>query len=73
MEQIIPDAVVHSYTSDEEIQNARKEKGIELDRETYGVKYTELIPVLVKAIQEQQDLIEKMQKEINELKKGNSK
>lgn len=68
LEQIIPDAVVHSYTSDEEIQNARKEKGIELDRETYGVKYTELIPVLVKAIQEQQALIEKMQQQINDLK-----
>jgi hypothetical protein len=73
MEPVIPDAVVHSYTSEEEIQLARKEKGIELDRETYGVKYTELIPVLVKAIQEQQALIEKMQKEIDELKKGNSK
>jgi len=68
LEQIIPDVVVHSYTSDEEIQLARKEKGIEPERETYGVKYTELIPVLVKAIQEQQGLIEKMQQQINDLK-----
>lgn len=68
LEQIIPDAVVHTYTSDEEIRNARETKGIELDRESYGVKYTELIPVLVKAIQEQQALIEKMQQQINDLK-----
>ncbi len=73
LEQIIPDAVVHSYTSDEEIRNAREVKGIELDRESYGVKYTELIPVLVKAIQEQQALIEKMQQQINDLKVENRK
>ena len=67
LEQIIPDAVVHSITSDDEIQIARKEKGIELERETYGVKYTELIPVLVKAIQEQQAIIEKQQQQIDYL------
>lgn len=67
LEQIIPDAVVHSFTSDEEIQAARLEKGIELERETYGVKYTELIPVLVKAIQEQQAIIEKQQQQIDNL------
>jgi hypothetical protein len=67
LEQIIPDAVVHSITSDDEIQIARKEKGIELERETYGVKYTELIPVLVKAIQEQQAIIEKQQQQIDKL------
>jgi hypothetical protein len=67
LEQIIPDAVVHSITSDEEIQAARKEKGIELERETYGVKYNELIPVLVKAIQEQQAIIEKQQQQIDKL------
>jgi hypothetical protein len=68
LEQIIPDVVVHSITSREEIENARNEKGIELDPETYGVKYSELVPVLVKAIQEQQEIIESLQQQINELK-----
>ncbi len=80
LEKILPDVVVHTYTSPEEIENAKKEKGIELDPETYGVKYSELIPVMVKAMQEQQEMIEDMksyyekqiselQKQINELKK----
>lgn len=68
LELVIPDVVIHTYTSQEEIENARKEKGIELDPESYGVKYSELIPVLVKAIQEQQAIIESLQKQIDELK-----
>jgi len=35
---------------------------------TLGMKYTALIPVIIKATQEQQKIIEKQQKEINELK-----
>jgi hypothetical protein len=76
LEQVIPDVVVHSITSPEEIENARKEKGIELDPETYGVKYSELIPVMVKAMQEQQEIIENqnlkidlLQQQIDELKR----
>ena len=34
-----------------------------------GINYTELIPVLINAIQEQQTQINKLQEEINELKK----
>jgi hypothetical protein len=68
LEQVIPDVVVHSITSPEEIENARTEKGIELDPETYGVKYSELIPVMVKAMQEQQEMIEKQQQENTDLR-----
>jgi len=38
---------------------------------TLSVSYTELIPVLIKAIQEQQSIIEKLQKDIEVLKKRN--
>ena len=34
-----------------------------------GINYSELIPVLIKGIQEQQQLIEQQQHEIEELKK----
>jgi hypothetical protein len=34
----------------------------------YGIKYTETIPILLKAIQEQQEQIDALQSEINELK-----
>jgi hypothetical protein len=67
VEQILPDVVVHTYTSQEEIENARTEKGIELDPETYGVKYSELIPVMVKAMQEQQEMIEDQNRKIENL------
>jgi hypothetical protein len=65
LEKVIPDVVVHSITSLEEIENARNEKGIELEPETYGVKYSELIPVMVKAMQEQQEIIESQQSQID--------
>jgi hypothetical protein len=54
IEKIIPEAVVAPKN----------------DTETYGMKYTELIPVLVKAIQEQQKLIEELNRRINDLKKN---
>jgi hypothetical protein len=70
LEKILPDVVVHTYSSQDEIEKARKEKGIELDPETYGVKYSELIPVMVKAMQEQQVMIEA---QINQNELQNSK
>lgn len=78
LEQVIPDAVVHSYASAEEIQKAAEAGRGQIESDSYGVKYSEIIPVLVKAMQEQQVLIEQLQdkqavierleKEINELK-----
>ena len=39
------------------------------DKDIYGLRYSEFVPSLVQAIQEQQKLIEQLQKEIVELKK----
>lgn len=38
------------------------------EEDPMGVRYSELIPVLVKAVQEQNELIESLQKEVKELK-----
>ena len=53
----------------QDVQKVLPEAVSEIDINTLGVKYTETIPLLVKAIQEQQAIIEKMQAEIDELKK----
>ena len=37
------------------------------DKELYGLRYSQFVPCLVKAIQEQQSLIEQQQQKINEL------
>lgn len=55
MEKIAPEVVVHTPPAE--------------GADAYGMKYTELIPVLTKAIQEQQALIEKQQKQIMDLQK----
>ncbi len=68
LEKVLPDVVVHEKISQQEIDNAKRDKGIDItNTDTYGVKYSEIIPVLVKAIQEQQTIIEKQQKQIDEL------
>ncbi|MBK7212375.1 MAG: tail fiber domain-containing protein [Bacteroidales bacterium] len=69
LEKVIPDAVVHSVASAEEIRNAAEAGKGEIEKDSYGVKYAEIIPVLVKAIQDQQAQIEKLQSEINSLRK----
>jgi hypothetical protein len=69
LEKVLPDVVVHDKISQQTIDNAKKEKGIDItDTDTYGVKYSEFIPVLVKAIQEQQAEIESLKAEIKSLK-----
>jgi len=68
LEKVLPDVVVHEKISQQEIDNAKRDKGIDItNTDTYGVKYSEIIPVLVKAIQEQQSIIDKQQKQIDEL------
>ena len=47
----------------------KEASGCESNDSTYGVNYAELIPVLTKAIQEQQHLIEQMGEELQLLKK----
>jgi hypothetical protein len=65
LEKVLPDVVVHETISQQEIDNAKKQKGIDItNADTYGVKYSEIIPVLVKAIQEQQAEIENLKAEI---------
>jgi hypothetical protein len=68
LEKVIPDAVIHSYVSPEEIKNASEAGKGEIEPDSYGVKYAEIVPVLVKAIQEQQAQIEQLKKELNDLK-----
>jgi len=63
MESIVPDVVVHTQT---EIDKETHQPASEFP-DTYGVKYSELIPVLVKAIQEQQAQIEQLKQEIKQL------
>jgi len=40
----------------------------ENENDTYGLRYAEFVPVLVKALQEQQKTIQRQHQEINELK-----
>ena len=57
--EIIPEVVkTHEYVASDDSQNATRIKK-ELDR--LGVYYTDLIPVLIKAIQEQQEIIDTQQ------------
>ncbi|HOY31047.1 MAG TPA: tail fiber domain-containing protein [Bacteroidales bacterium] len=64
METLVPDVVVHTQI---EIDKETDQPGSEYP-DAYGVKYSELIPVLVKAIQEQQAQIELLKQEIKTLK-----
>jgi len=69
VESIIPEAVVHSRVSAEIIQRAKDAgKPVAAITDPYGMKYNELIPVLAKAIQEQQQKIEQLEKELLQLK-----
>jgi len=63
LENIVPDVVVHTQT---EIDKETHQPASEFS-DVYGVKYSELIPVLVKAIQEQQAEIEQLKERIKVL------
>lgn len=71
VENLIPEIVTKSNLSDAEFETVQKNGGEIQD--TYGMEYTGLIPVLVKAIQEQQNLIRNLENEIALLKKGKNK
>lgn len=69
VEQVIPEAVVHSHVSEAQIANAKANgKPIPEITDPYAMKYSELIPVLTKAIQEQQEQILLLQTEIARMK-----
>jgi hypothetical protein len=65
VDQIIPEIVSKSSLSDEDFEKQAK-KG-ELPTDTYGMEYSSLIPVLVKAIQEQQAIIDQKTSAISSL------
>lgn len=66
LEKVLPEVVVHDQITQEQIANAKKYKGIDItNTDTYGVKYSEIIPVLVKAIQEQQAEIDALKAQLN--------
>lgn len=67
MEKIVPEIVVKPTAADfEECARRKKENGAE-GQPTMGMKYAELIPVLTKAIQEQQAMIEELNAKIKKL------
>lgn len=76
VETVLPSLVkdnVHTYTEmsvEGQGPNANSETEIEKTMEYKTMNYTELIPVLIKGMQEQQAEIEKLKKEIEELRKN---
>jgi hypothetical protein len=65
--KVIPEVVkTHDWKITEEKSGVYEYK----ENEVMGVMYNDIIPVIVKALQEQQIMIEKQQKEIDLLKKG---
>lgn len=68
LQETIPEVVI-----DHEWRQSREEANpVWTETERLGVNYAEIIPVLVKAMQEQQALIESLQKRIDELEKNQS-
>lgn len=63
--EIVPEIVSKSGISDAEFEKLQKEGKTVTD--TYGMQYTSLIPVLVKAIQEQQEIIDAKSIKISKL------
>jgi hypothetical protein len=63
MEKIIPEAVVNPIDSPKIVGEKRGES----EFDAYGMNYTKLIPVAVRAIQEQQAIIEQLQKQMLEM------
>ncbi len=60
--KIVPEIVVK--------QNEKGEESAGINDKPMGVNYTELVPILIKAIQEQQSEMEAMKLRIQELEKG---
>ncbi len=72
MESIIPEVVVKPTEADYKSAEEAKENGREAGTPTMGMKYAELIPVLTKAIQEQQAQIEALRAELDALRDENA-
>jgi len=67
LQSVLPEVVSKSNISKKDLRDRGQTKS-EME-ETYGVYYNEIIPVLVKAIQDQQEQIEALQAEVDQLKK----
>ena len=69
LQQVIGEVVTsHSWKP---ISEEQKDVYIKKENERLGVNYSEIIPVTVKAIQEQQEQIEALKTSVEELKKQN--
>jgi len=65
LSEILPDLVIHTPT----LIDAETGKPTSEHADAYGVKYAEFTPILVKAIQEQQAMIEQLKQKVAELEK----
>ena len=69
LETLVPEVIVHDKLTADDIKSLEAAgKPIPEITDPYGVKYSELIPVLVKSIQEQQAIIEAMRMEMDQMK-----
>lgn len=65
LNEVLPDLVIHTATTvDTETGKPTSEYG-----DAYGVKYAEFTPILVKAIQEQQAMIEQLKQKVADLER----
>jgi trimeric autotransporter adhesin len=76
-EYAVSERIRHTGFIAQEVERAAKETGYEFDgvvvpngnKETYGLAYSQFVVPLVKGMQEQQRMIERLNKENEELKK----
>jgi hypothetical protein len=70
LESVMPEAVSHQQMTPAEIEQCKRNgQAVPEITDPYGINYIALTPVLVKAIQEQQALIQQLQQRIEALEK----
>lgn len=69
VEEIVPTVVRHDILSEEEIQDIESQGGGRVvkdeNKDSYSMSYSQLIPVLIKAIQELNEKVETLEAQIN--------
>ena len=68
VEQVIPEIVKHTILNEDDKRRYEKQGRKITSQDTYAMNYSELIPVLTKAIQEQQAEIEALKAEVKSYK-----
>jgi hypothetical protein len=63
--EVVKEVVVHGNIDPQTDENGN----VMPNKDIYGIYYSDLIPVLIKATQEQQQMIDEMKKELDELKR----